>query len=506
MVPAILSALAGTVILTLVYMQFVCFQRMRVEIAVKEEHIRLVTEEVVNKDTKYKVLFENSNDAVFLVQVDLDNRLGRILDVNGEACSRLGYSREELLTMDPGSVLGYSNGVDEESFQRLLAGSTIISEGIQVTRERRMIPVQNTAHQFNLEDMDVLLISSRDITRQKKAEEAQKESEERLRRISEGAFEGIGITENGRVIDANSRMAEILGYELSEIVGRQIIDFVTPASRDLVTLMQEEEYRGVYEHEAVRKDGSIISVEVRGNETLYKGRSVRITTIRDVTDRKRVEEKLRGALEEKEVLLKEIRHRVKTNLQSVLGLLDFQSSGITDGETRRAFRESQNRILTMALIHEKLYEMDNLSRIDFEEFTGSLINHLAKTYAACERGISIQYSAAGVRLNVDTSVPCGLIINELVTNALEHAFDGRIGGEVRVDLSQGEDGNVALTISDGGTGLSEEAVSPERGKLGLLLVHSLVDQLSGSMEISRQDGTAFRIEFNEYHEAGAELH
>lgn len=484
----------------------VYFQRVRSEMVAKDEHIRQITDVAKDTSTKYKVLFENSNDSVVLGEMKPDNRLGRILEVNNETCSRLGYLREELLTMAAESVLGSRAGIDEGSFQRLLSGSSISFDGIQVTKSGRMISVENTAQCVILEGRNVLLINSHNVSWRKKVEEDLREKEERLRRISDGVFEGISISENGRVIDANSRMAEMLGYELGDLIGRKVTDMIAPASRDQVTRRMKDGYQGVYEHEALRKDGSIISVEGRGNETIYRGRPVRITTIRDITERKRAEEKIRAALGEKEVLLKEIRHRVKTNLQGVLGLLNIQAGAIGNDEARRAFRESQNRILTMALIHEKLYEMDDLSRIDFEEFTGNLISHLSSTYLALERNVRIDYSAPGVRLNVDTAVPCGLIINELVTNALEHAFVDRKKGKILVNLTRNGSDRFVLTVSDDGIELPEDALTPGQGHLGLTLVNSFTDQLSGSMSVDRKNGTSFKIEFAEYHEAGVELY
>jgi len=484
----------------------VYFQRVKSDVAVRDEQIRLITEEAQDTSTKYKVLFENSNDSVILAEMKPDNRLGRIMEVNNEACSRLGYLREELLTMTAESVLGNRAGIGEDTFKGLLPGSTLSYDGIQIARSGRMIPVENIAQCVALEGRNVLLINSHNVSRQKKAEDALRESEERFRRISEGAFEGITIAENGHIIDSNTRIAEMLGYEPGELIGRKVTDFVVPDSRDMVTRITEEGYLGVYESQAIKKDGSVIDVEARGSETIYKGRPVRIAAIRDITDRKRSEEKIRAALAEKEILLKEIRHRVKTSLQGVLGLLDFQAHAIADAEARRAFRESQNRILAMALIHEKLYEMDDLSRIDFEDFTGNLLSHLSLTYSARERNIHLGCSAPGTRLNVDTAVPCGLIINELVTNALEHAFVGRDNGEILVSLTANANDTFVLNVSDNGIQLPEGYLEPSPDRPGIMLVSSFVDQLSGSMSVDHKDGTSFRIEFAEYYEAGVELH
>ena len=335
---------------------------------------------------------------------------------------------------------------------------------------------------------------------------ARKETEERSNRILAGTFEGVVITENGIVIDANPCMAEMLGYTLDESIGRKVIDFVAPDSRGLVSRMQEDGYLGVYEAEGLKKNGSTISIEVRGNETIYRGRQVRITTIRDITARKQVEERLRTALEEKEILLNEIRHRVKTNLQGVLGLLDFQASSLQNEEAHRAFRESQNRIMTMALIQEKLYEVDDLNRIDFGKVVENLAGHLARVYHTSEAGVHIDTEMDGVKLNMDTAVPCGLIINELVSGLLQNGVTNESDPRVAVEMTQCAQNGFKLVVTRGRDDSNGHAVAQAMSSPSKLLVESLVEQLSGTMHVSVEKGTVYQIAFREYFEAGIELH
>jgi PAS domain S-box-containing protein len=383
---------------------------------------------------------------------------------------------------------------------------TLSFEGYQIAKGGRVVPVLNSAHCFTLEGRDVVLINSRDLTLLKKTENSLKESEERLSSILEGSFEGISITENGKVIDANPQMAEMLGYTLDELIGKKVTDFVAPVSKGLVSRMMNDEHRSVYEHEALKKDGSVINVEVRGNETFYRGRTVRITAIRDISYRKRVEERLRAILEEKEILLNEIRHRVKTNLQGVLGLLDFQASSLQDEEAHRAFRESQNRILTMALIHEKLYEVDDLNRIDFGIVVENLASHLARVYRTSDAGIQIETDIAGVKLNMDTAVPCGLIINELVSGLLQNGGMAESDSSVAVKMTQCTQKGFKLLVTRNRDDNYGHAVAQAMSSPSKLLVESLVEQLSGTMSVSVEKGTAYKIAFMEYFEAGTELH
>jgi PAS domain S-box-containing protein len=341
----------------------------------------------------------------------------------------------------------------------------------------------------------------RKIEESEQFQEALRDSKARFRAISEGSFEGIVIAEAGRIIDVNPQFAMMLDYDVDELVGRNIADFVTSEFREFASESIEKKSENAYESRIVRKDGSIIDVEVQARHTSYQGRAVRITAVKDITEKVRSKETLRASLAEKEVLLKEVRHRVKTNLQGVMGLISFQAAMISDKDALRALKETGNRILSMSLIQERLHEMDELSRIDFSGFVDNLAQHLSNSYSATSKKVCIDLDLDGTKLNVDTAIPCGLIINELLSNSLEHAFREDGEGEIRICLQQNGSGGFDLTVQDDGIGLPEA-----RSGMGLILVESLVDQLSGTMEIERDGGTTFRISFEEYFEAGVELH
>jgi len=233
------------------------------------------------------------------------------------------------------------------------------------------------------------------------------------------------------------------------------------------------------------------------------GRLVRLAIATDTTKRHEAEERLRASLREKEVLLKEIHHRVKNNMQIISSLLNLQAQAHGSGQGPQALRDSQARIQAMSLIHEKLYRSGDLSRIDLGDYLGSLVGRLAETYAT--PGVTVQAAVEGERvlLSLDTAVPCGLIVNELVTNALKHAFPGGRQGRVRVGVARrpepGGDGSaVELTVSDDGIGLPPGAESAQAGTLGLQLVTMLVGhQLQGSLAVHRDGGTRFVVRFHE---------
>jgi two-component sensor histidine kinase len=206
------------------------------------------------------------------------------------------------------------------------------------------------------------------------------------------------------------------------------------------------------------------------------------------------EQAMRRSLREKEVLLREIHHRVKNNLQVISSLLNLQAHALTDPAVRAIFNDSQKRVQSIALVHEKLHQSADLSHVDFEEYTAALLDNLFDTYDATERGVSPLIDVSGVRLAIDTAIPCGLIVNELVTNALKHGFPAGRQGEVRVILHEEKD-DLELVVADDGVGLPA-GIDPRRTtSLGLDLVFTFAEQLGARVEVLREHGTAFQFRF-----------
>jgi len=215
---------------------------------------------------------------------------------------------------------------------------------------------------------------------------------------------------------------------------------------------------------------------------------------REITERKRMERSIRASLKEKEVLLKEVHHRVKNNMQVIVSMLNLQSRYVDDEQAIEAFRKSQNRIRTMALVHEKLYQTKDLARINFAEYTRDLTNYLLSAYGAAAGAITLKINTEDVSLSIDTALPCGMILNELITNSIKHAFPGGRGGEIFIEL-RSDNNNLILTVGDNGAGIPEGLDLPNAESLGLQLIDSFVEQLEGSVELNRKDGTEFRITF-----------
>ena len=217
------------------------------------------------------------------------------------------------------------------------------------------------------------------------------------------------------------------------------------------------------------------------------------------------EERIRFSLGEKEVLLKEVHHRVKNNLQVISGLLNLQAHHITDNLGREIYKESQNRVISMALIHEELYQARDLARVDFGAYIENLVKNLFGSYSADKSRVTLDLDIDHTEMVVDTAIPCGLILNELISNCLKHAFPDGKSGRVRVAFHELDDKEYELVVSDDGVGLPLEMDITRTDSLGMQLVFLIVEQLKGKIEVSREGGTGFHILFREYLEASTDI-
>ncbi|MFB2923089.1 PAS domain S-box protein [Aerosakkonema funiforme] len=252
-------------------------------------------------------------------------------------------------------------------------------------------------------------------------------------------------------------------------------------------------------------DSQTISIETNGQERSYLVVAQKYNSDRacvsvglDITERENAEEQIKASLKEKEVLLKEIHHRVKNNLQIISSMIDLQSQFIDSPEMMNIFLDSQSRIQSMALIHEQLYQSKDLAKIDFSDYVANLVDNLFSSYGVDQELIKYIIDIDNVCLNLDTSIPCGLIINELVSNALKHAFPYGREGEIWVQLYLDEQNHIILSVSDNGIGFPENLNFQKiETSLGLQLVCTLTKQLKGNIELDRNNGTRFKLTLSE---------
>jgi PAS domain S-box-containing protein len=215
----------------------------------------------------------------------------------------------------------------------------------------------------------------------------------------------------------------------------------------------------------------------------------------DITELKRAEAAIEASLHEKEVMLKEIHHRVKNNLQVISSLLNLQADAVPDQMLGEVFNEMSARVRSMALVHEKLYGSESLARVDFAEYAQSLLVSLWRANRGSEISIQLKTDLQPLSFSVVTAIPCGLVLNELASNTLKHAFRGRTDGEVNVELRSSPEGRVCLTVKDNGVGMPPNLDWRKSPSLGLRLAQMLVQQLDGNLEVKVDGGTEFKVTF-----------
>jgi PAS domain S-box-containing protein len=370
-----------------------------------------------------------------------------------------------------------------------------------------------------------------DITERKRAEEIIKESEKKYRSIVETANEGIWIVDAElRTTYANKKLADILGYSQKEMIGRYEWDFVDDENKAAIKLILDERRWGIdgsYELKFIRKDGSPLWTIIN-DKPLFNddGKFIgSLDMLTDITERKETEETLANIEIARK---KEIHHRIKNNLQVISSLLDLQAEkfkgkkDIEDSEVLKAFRESQDRVISMALIHEELYEDEGDNKVNFSLYIKKLVENLFRTYRLGNTDISlIMDLEKNPSFDMDIAVPLGMIVNEIVSNSLKHAFPGRDRGEIRIKLVREETGEsincieeskredcstaYVLSVSDNGVGIPKNIDIEGPNTLGLQLVTSLIDQLDGKLEVKRNNGIEFTIRFTVVEKDNQEL-
>jgi PAS domain S-box-containing protein len=340
----------------------------------------------------------------------------------------------------------------------------------------------------------------RDVTGQRAAEKAQRQQEVLLRMIVTNVpIVLFAVDRDGRFTLSEGRGLDSLGRRPGESVGKCVYDLYAHVPRigeNIRRVLGGEEFVDTVEVAGLFFETRY--VPLRDGEGPVTGA---IGVSMDVTERQRADAAVRASLREKEVLLKEIHHRVKNNMQVIHSLLSLQARHTRDPHALEVLTESQNRVRSMALVHEKLYQSQDLARINFREYVQKLGAELLRTYRIAPQTVTLAVDIEPVELGLDAAVPCGLIISELVTNCLRHAFpDGRTG-TVRVGL-HGAGEALALTVADDGAGLPEALDIRRSATLGLQLVNTLVDQMDGTIAVDRNGGTTVRITFRKPPAAG----
>lgn len=350
------------------------------------------------------------------------------------------------------------------------------------------------------------LLTIQDISRLKRIEKDYTESEERYKNLSELSPDAILVVVGEKIVFANQASATLFGLdEPHDLFGKNFFSFHHPdsleiAKKRLNKVIVEGESLDFIEEKIIALDGQLKDIEVGDAPITYNDQRAVQIVARDISERKKLEEDLKNSLREKDLMMKEIHHRVKNNLMVIQSLLNLQSRYIKDTAARDIFKDSQNRAKSMAMIHESLYQSSDLKRIEFSEYINTLAKNLFYSYAADPKRVKMSISVDEVMLDINTAIPLGLILTELISNALKYAFPDDESGEIKVDFHSFTDDGInkfRLTVSDNGVGLSPDFDPKKSDSLGLMLIYSLSEQISAEIKLDTSNGTKFQITFEE---------
>jgi PAS domain S-box-containing protein len=445
---------------------------------------------------RFRQVVESAPNAMVMV-----NRDGTIKMVNAQTERVFGYARAELLgrpveMLLPKRFRGGHPGMRRSFFvdprsRWLGAGRDLYA----LKKDGSEFPVEIGLNPIETDQGTMVLSAIVDISDRKRLEE-------RFRLVVEAAPNAmITVNRDGLIEMVNAQAERVFGYPRAELLGRPVDMLVPDRFREGHPGMRRSFFseprsrpmgagRDLY---ALRKDGSEFPVEIGLNPIETDQGTIVLSAIVDISDRKQKEENVIQALKEKEVLLGEIHHRVKNNLQIVHSLLELQMARTSDPVVISMLRDGQSRIYSMALIHQTLYQSKDFAQVDFETFLASLVLNLTTSYGAEANRIAVSVDATEVLLPINVAVPCGLVLNELISNALKHAFPHGRAGEVMVSLRKESDEQVVLCVTDNGVGIPDDLHITETATLGLQLVWLLADQLRAEVTVQRSNPTRFEL-------------
>ena len=471
------------------------YQQVQHELAERQR----VEETLRESEERYRHLVDLSPDPIVVLQ----DALYRF--VNPAFSKVFGYSQQEAH-----AGLSFLDLVPEheieavyDRYEKRIAGEPVprTYRLDVVAKDRTLVPCETSATLIPYNGRPADLVIIHDITERVQVEEALKIRDHAIA----SSINAIAMADlAGRITYVNNAWLQLYGYDDDqEVIGRSGASCFAPeqsGAAAIEALLDSGSWEG--ELVAHRRDGSLLDVYLMANIVMDEaGEPLCIVASgTDITERKLMEERIRAALAEKEVLLREIHHRVRNNLAVVSSLLDFQARALQDEPARAAFQESQNRIHSMARIHEHLYRSQDLARIDMVEYLQNLADHLRHSYGAYDVALTVK--ANDVTLDVDKAIPCGLIVNELVSNALKYAFTPDIrlsagfAGRVRVELRPIAEGAYTLTVTDNGVGLPPDVQPSVKEALGMFLVQTFARHLKGDVEWHSEKGTTCQITFD----------
>jgi PAS domain S-box-containing protein len=459
-------------------------------------------QELQKKEHFLRSIYDGVANSIFVVDV-IDNEF-RYMGLNPAHERLTGILSHELQGKTPEQVLPpiLAASVRQRYQDCVEAGETITYEECLTFQSQDTWWITNLTPLKDKKSRIYRIIgSSINITEQKRAQQMLELQAVITRNMAEGIC--LVRLDNSVIVYTNPKFEQIFGYEAGELIGKHISIINYEDGKTIATEVYEaiaadvmQDGEATYEVYNIKKDGTPFWCRATTSIVEHPEHGkVFVAVQQDITEQRQTEEKIKSSLKEKEVLLKEIHHRVKNNLGIVSSLLQMQSRRTQDDQATAILRDSQNRIASIALVHEKLYRSDDLANINFAQYIPDLTTHLFDSYNVSSNCIRLNIQVEDVSLDIETAIPCGLIINELVSNALKYAFPDNRSGEIQVRLFQEKDQTLTLIVQDNGIGLPAEFDSKKAKTLGLTLVQGLVKQLRGTLAVQSQAGTEFKISF-----------
>ncbi len=476
--------------------------------------------ELAESEEKYRNIVETTHEGVLTGDMD-----GNILYVNQRMCDLFGYNKDEVLNHN---IFKF---VDEDKRHIFVEVGEKVLKGEKVTftpefRRKDGSILWTLAQASPLYDGQGNQVSNlfmhSDITELKQTQKAlenshsqlEKKVEERTRELTESEEKyrtlfdkdpdyNLLIDGDGVIVEINKALTNLLGLSKNELVGKNFTELgkMEPGYISFIlgklSLLLDGEVIEPFEIRFKDKNDDVHWGLMHITPILDNGKITHILVIAtDITGQKSAENEIKKSLMEKEALLREIHHRVNNNMQIISSLLNLQKEYVREDETRDVLQDSQSRVKSMAMVHEKLYLSGDLSHINFKQYTEKLVSDIFYTYESQIGTIKPILNLENIELNMETAIPLGLIINELVANSLKFAFPNNEKGSITVDMKTKND-EYALIIADDGIGFPADVDFKKTDSLGLQLVNNLVNQLDGEITMDRSHGTAYKITFKE---------
>lgn len=444
----------------------------------------------------YLDLFNSINEAIYLL-----NKSGEILEVNEGVKHVFGYEPEEILGKNY-KILGAPGKFDPNRLNEIIEFSSEKKnskfEGWGRKKNGEVFPTEFSVNPGNYFGQDVLIIIERDISYRKESEENLKQREELFSELFKTSPIGIALLNQHREVEmVNYGFEHIFGYSEAEIKGLELDKVIVPKKHYEEAQRFSSSFKvSQLSGKRKAKDGRLIDVLIYAVPVVVDGKIIAMYGIYvDMTERREAEEEIKKSLREKEVLLAEIHHRVKNNLAVITGLLELQSYNTENNDARMVLRNSQMRVNSIALVHEKLYQHENLSRIDMHNYIEELSSVIQNTISTEIRDIKLYLDLDPIELAITQAVPCGLLLNEILTNSYKHAFEGETKGKIWISFKEIDD-ELVYTIKDNGSGLSAKDIPKGKSSsLGMKLIQTLGKQLNAKTSISSEDGACFEFKF-----------